>query len=184
MVSMTLSPTPAARRAMDIITNPSGSRNRGPRHDFSSSSGPDVTRPQWQHRPPRPVWPWRQEGRWTPIGSRVTVQTLGICIVLGVSRAKDINSDAGCCWAMYPDIALGSSPAPDNNMDQCGNTGHLGQHGHSCSTVLGHQCGHRLWPRHWASMQTLVAPWTTDIIIDPGRGGPQTQTWPSGAVQV
>lgn len=152
--------------------------------DPDMTSAADVTRPQWQHRPPRPVWPWRQEGCWTPIGFQVTVQTLGICIVLGVSRAKDFNPDAGCCWAMYPDIALGSSPAPDNNMDQCGNAGHLGQHGHSCSTALGHQCGHRLWPRHWASMWTLVTPWAIDINIDPGCGGPQTQTWPSGAVQV
>lgn len=93
----------------------------------------------------------------------MAVQTLGICTVLGVKGAKDINPDAGCCWAMYPDIALGSSPALDNNMDQCGNAGDLGQHGHSCSTAPGHQCGHRLWPRHWASMWTLVAPWATDI---------------------
>lgn len=76
------------------------------------------------------------------------------------------NPTPGCCWAMNLNMALYSSPGPDNTMVPCGSAGNAGWHGPGSNKV------HRLWPTPWASVWLLMAPQATDINTYPAAVGP------------
>lgn len=63
-----------------------------------------------------------------------------------------MNSDPGFWKATDPDMALGSSQGPKDTTGTRGNPGRSDQLGPSGYMALGHQQGHRLWPRSQAYM--------------------------------
>lgn len=85
-----------------------------------------------------------------------------------VSGVMDISTIPGCGWAIDPDMALSSSPGPDDTMVPGDSVGHSdwhdpgggmafrNQHSTGCSLDLGHPCD--LWSYHgpWTSTKTLA----------------------------
>lgn len=98
------------------------------------------------------------------------------CLV--VTRAMDFSSDLSYSRTMDTDMAISSSPGPNNTRALDDRTGLSDQLGPGKGTTLGHLHGHGLRVRSQASVCPLVAKWPTDININSSYGtrhGPRKQ---------
>ena len=100
-----------------------------------------VGRPQIQTWSQGEVWAWIYHGpRWQHRPPALAQSST-------VSGTTDINIDAGFSRATDPGMALYHNLGLDDTMTPGGSTGHPNQPGPGYGTALGHNQGHRLWPR-------------------------------------
>lgn len=90
----------------------------------------------------------------------------------------DFSTDLSYSRTMGTDMAVSSSPGPNNTKALDDRTGLPDQLGPGKGTTLGHLHGHRLRVRSQASVCPLVAKWPTDVNTNSSYGtrhGPRKQ---------
>lgn len=96
----------------------------------------------------------------------------------------DISTDPSCCSIRDPDMTLSSSLSLEDTWKSQVAT-KATQISMAPVADLGHKHGHRLQPKHWASLFSLVEVWVMDDHTDPdmalgGSPGSDVTIAPSG----
>lgn len=102
-------------------------------------------------------------GSQMPTGTQVADLTL----VFGVNMSPNVSPDPDCCRTMDPEMALGSSLSPDDNMTLGDSSIHPYLDGLCCGVTLQLQPSLSLCPRSQSSVLARVTTWATLFNTDP-----------------